>query len=386
MKRLAIALLVLALCLPGVADARRKKKRSKKTVVAVMELDAGPGVSSEASAFLTAQVEDAIFRLGSYKLVSRGQIRKVLKEQALGQTGCTDQSCAAEVGRLLNAEKIVSGKVTKWGGSYQVSLQLIGVELGMIEKSGLGKCSGCEGNAEAVGGAVSGAGAGLFGPPVPAPAAKPRRTARPTPKPRPDSKSGEEWVYSKPAGLYFTRSEVTLGQFKKCVSAGGCKEKNRKTNSDSKYCNWGWSGRDNHPMNCVDWYGARDFCRWAGGRLPTEDEWYKEASNGGRRAYPWGEEEASCRRAVMDDGGNGCGENRTWPVCSKRSGDSVSGLCDMSGNVWEWTPTPEGTARVLRGGAWYNYGRGGLRASGRDMYDPGSRHSCSGFRCVRSSH
>ncbi len=159
------------------------------------------------------------------------------------------------------------------------------------------------------------------------------------------------WVYSRPAKLQMMRAEVTVAQYKGCVDAGRCK-RDFQTKSDYDKCNWGYSGRGNHPMNCVNWNGADTFCRWAGGRLPTEHEWFAEASNNESRNYPWGSEEASCSRVVMDDGGNGCGKKRTWPVCSKRKGDSVSGICDMSGNVWEWTSSQNESKRVIRGGSW----------------------------------
>ncbi len=191
------------------------------------------------------------------------------------------------------------------------------------------------------------------------------------------------WVYSKPAGFEFARIEVTVAQFEKCVSAGACHTKNRKTKNDIKWCNWGYSDRSDHPMNCVDWYGARDFCEWVGGRLPTEDEWYKEASNGGSRDYPWGGEKANCSRAVMDEGGKACGNDRTWPVCSKPAGNSVSGLCDMSGSVWEWTSSGSDSSRVLRGGGWSNDNHRTLRAAGRSSGPPTLWSSYLGFRCVR---
>ena len=200
--------------------------------------------------------------------------------------------------------------------------------------------------------------------------------------------SGIKWIYSKPAKLEFTKSEVTLGQFKKCMAAGNCKNKNRKTKSENKYCNWGYSDRDDHPMNCVDWYGAKDFCDWAGGRLPTEEEWFAEASNNKSREYPWGNQTVTCDYAIWGDGSNtdGCGKNSTWPVCSKPAGNSVSGLCDMSGNVWEWTSSSEGSARVLRGGSWNLNNPDYLRAASRNGDDPSYRNSYYGFRCVRSSH
>ncbi len=198
-----------------------------------------------------------------------------------------------------------------------------------------------------------------------------------------------EWVYSKPAGVEFTRTEVTLGQFKKCVLTGACKEKNRKTKSDNKYCNWGYSDRENHPMNCVDWYGARDFCAWAGGRLPTEDEWYAEASNGGSREWPWGDNpEVNCECDQKGDSDtDGYGKDRTWPVCSKTEGNSVSGLCDMSGNVWEWTSSKyklESDDMVLCGGSWGDDRPDSLRASLRNWYSPALGDVYYGFRCVRS--
>ena len=199
-------------------------------------------------------------------------------------------------------------------------------------------------------------------------------------------KAGITWVPSRPAGVTFSKTEVTLGQYRACVRAAACKKKTYKTKSDSSYCNWGHAGREQHPMNCVDWHGATAFCRWAGGRLPRSKEWFAEASKGGTRTYPWGSEKATCARAIMNDGGLGCGKKRTWPVCSKPRGNSVSGLCDMSGNVWEWTSTAKGSARVVRGGGWLADTQALLRSSARSDGPPSFRLRNDGFRCARSPH
>ena len=206
-----------------------------------------------------------------------------------------------------------------------------------------------------------------------------------TPAKSPVVRADFTWVRSKPAGVDFGKTEVTLGQFRACVKAGACEKGTYSTILDGIFCNWGHTGREQHPMNCVDWHGATAFCRWSGGRLPTEKEWYAEASNGSTRTYPWGSQEATCARAIMDDGGNGCGKSRTWPVCSKPAGNSASGLCDMSGNVWEWTSTAQGLARVLRGGGWRVSDQGYLPSAVR-LRDYSARwDNNDGFRCVRSS-
>ncbi len=196
-------------------------------------------------------------------------------------------------------------------------------------------------------------------------------------------RAGLVWIYSAPAGIEFTRSEVTVAQYRACIEAGKCTAPRSK--SDDKYCNWGYTDRDNHPVSCVDWHQATAFCAGAGGRLPTEQEWEKEASNKGTREYPWGNQQVSCDYAVWRQGGRGCGRDSTWPVCSKPKGNSASGLCDMSGNVWEWTSSSEGYFRVLCGGSWSVDYPGLLRAARRARSGPTNRSGANGFRCGRAS-
>jgi serine/threonine protein kinase len=197
-----------------------------------------------------------------------------------------------------------------------------------------------------------------------------------------------EWVFSKPAKLLFAKNETTVSQYQECVKAGACTS-GHYFESSSKPCNLGKKGRGDHPMNCVKWDGAMAFCDWVGGRLPSEDEWYAEASNKGRRKYPWGDSKGSCQLTVWGESGepDGCGKKRTWKVCSKSAGNSVSGLCDMSGNVWEWTSTRNDGKRnplVLCGGAWNSVRSTSPRAKGRYRATVDGWHSGCGFRCVRS--
>ncbi|MBU1428946.1 formylglycine-generating enzyme family protein [Myxococcota bacterium] len=225
-----------------------------------------------------------------------------------------------------------------------------------------------------------------------------------------EDKAGIIWISIK-GGLLdsmivrdfeISKTEVTLQQYGECVKAGACREpESYSYSSTSRFhqdCNWGRFGRENHPINCVNWNQANTFALWAGGRLPTEAEWlYAARSQGQKQKYSWGDEQATCDYAVISEGGNGCGQNGTWPVCSKPKGNTNQGVCDMSGNVWEWmadcfencSDTPgEGTEdingpkRAIRGGGWVN-GASGVDTALRGGFIPVSFFGSLGFRLVR---
>jgi formylglycine-generating enzyme required for sulfatase activity len=190
------------------------------------------------------------------------------------------------------------------------------------------------------------------------------------------------------------KTEVTVEQYKACVDAGVC-----PTPVTGESCNWGKADRSKFPIDCVYWSQAYTFSEWAGGRLPNEAEWeYAARSAGKDRKYPWGSEKATCDRAIIP-GCEGQGllsspitGKVTAPVCSRPSGNTAQGLCDMTGNVWEWVQDwyfssykgapddgsawecPTGSNRVVRGGEAY----------GATARFSGSALSLSGFRPVRS--
>jgi cysteine-rich repeat protein len=192
-------------------------------------------------------------------------------------------------------------------------------------------------------------------------------------------------------------NEVTVSEFQSCVTAGSC-----TAPSSGAACNWGVSGRGNHPVNCVDWDRASAYCTWAGGRLPSEAEWEYAARGGQAVTFPWGEEAPTCGYVVMSEGGLGCGRRGTWPVCAKSAGNSAHGLCDMSGNVWEWVQdlqhddytgaptdgsaweTGDETERVIRGGSWGN-AADQLSVTRRGHAQPDIAVDSLGFRCARAS-
>ena len=191
------------------------------------------------------------------------------------------------------------------------------------------------------------------------------------------------------------RTPVTFKQYSACVAAGACLPVHD--------CAPALFLGPEQPVVCVDWPQAKAFSEWVGGRLPTEAEWEYAARSGGKeRQYPWGDDPATCSRAVLSTSlVKGCGRSATWPVCALPDGNTEQGLCDMAGNVWQWTAdwhhgsyegapadgsawvNPPGTERVVRGGSWDRRARR-VRTRSRISAFPSLALTTTGFRPVRS--
>jgi serine/threonine-protein kinase len=209
--------------------------------------------------------------------------------------------------------------------------------------------------------------------------------------------------------FWMDKVEVTNGMYKLCVNAGVC-EPPRAFQSATHADYFTSETYNTYPVVNVGWGDAKDYCEWAGRRLPTEAEWEYAARGSDYRTWPWGEERPDSSRAnfnflVAD----------TSPVGQYPSGASPFGVLDMSGNVWEWVsdyydpgyyavaggtnpPGPQkaknGFRRVIRGGSWKD-GEFDIRlanrgfaegpdfeaSTGSDAY-LGEAGTHIGFRCV----
>ena len=162
----------------------------------------------------------------------------------------------------------------------------------------------------------------------------------------------------------------------------------------------------NRPVTKVSWHEADAYCRWVGGRLPTEAEWEFAAGGKEGRGFPWGDDDPMERHAAFDGRQPGPSPVGIYPL-----GATPEGVEDLAGNVWEWCrdwyvrlpankeTDPQGPdagmkvnvfdqasgkivkapARVLCGGS-FGHNPDALRSARRNRGRPEDRGSYVGFR------
>ena len=159
-------------------------------------------------------------------------------------------------------------------------------------------------------------------------------------------------------------------------------------------------------MTLVSWEEASGYCRFVGGRLPTEAEWERAARGTSGRRFPWGQiynkNFANHGAFSFDEADDSDGFSELAPVGSFPLGRTPDGIDDSAGNVEEWVAdaiddtlgahypassevNPKGAsggaARVVRGGG-FEAGAAWLRSATRSFRSASERKPSRGFRCA----
>ena len=186
--------------------------------------------------------------------------------------------------------------------------------------------------------------------------------------------------------------EVTVGQWRQCVEAGGCSYFPSKAATS-----------DRSPVRDISWGDAQEYVKWLSSitgkhyRLPTEAEWEYAARAGTSSTYWWGNrlvaEKANCK---------GCSQSwdRKAPADAGSYPANPFGIHDTSGSVWEWVsdcwyPSHSGAPadgrsrekiscrqHVIRGGSWRN-DSSYVHSASRFKYDTYVRYIQNGLRVAR---
>ena len=102
--------------------------------VAVLDFKAN-GVADYEAETLTERLRSEIAKTEAYRLVDRKLLDKIMQEQALQQSGCTTDECAAEVGELLGVQFMINGSIGKLGNTFTIDIKLVSVTTGAAERS-----------------------------------------------------------------------------------------------------------------------------------------------------------------------------------------------------------------------------------------------------------
>lgn len=233
---------------------------------------------------------------------------------------------------------------------------------------------------------------------------------------------------------YIGAYPVTKAQFAQFVKESGYKTTAEKDGfgttwngvmwektSGATWKNPGFEQTDDHPVVCVSWDDAYEFCKWLGRKsdksvsLPTEAQWEYACRAGTKTAYSFGDEPEE-GKGYMNGLDLACKQKfQVWTTFPWEDGflytspvgkfkPNAWGLFDMHGNVWEWcadwdgdypaetesgqrasvkdpTGPTSGELKVFRGGSWISDPRD-CRSAKRGRNLPNAKGGCIGFRVV----
>lgn len=324
---LGILLFLLSFCslLYSEEASSTAQSSSSKDSLAVLPFDSKGGIRPDTCGILSDIFISALLETNKFKIMNRGEIKKILDEQKFAKSDyCSNKDSAVEAGKILSVENIITGSVALLGNSYIIIINMIDVETSEYKKVLRESFVGTEDKFFNILPNLARKIAGLEGEYV---AHKPNtqviitQTQTPLPiktesiqiaskeksptsieaeqnpeiKPLPKKNFIEtfgglnlEMVYIKADSFlmgnnngdndekpvhsvnlpdfWIGKYEITVAQFKKFIEDTGFLSKAEMRNDRFTWKNPGYEQpTDNYPVTCITWEDAQKFCDWLSG-------------------------------------------------------------------------------------------------------------------------
>lgn len=134
MKKISVLAAAFFILFMVVATVFAANPDSDKLRLAIIDLQA-KGVSRVVGVAVTDLIRSDMVDTGRFTIVERSQMDAILKEQGLQQTGCTDSSCAVQMGKMLSASKVLIGEINQLGQDFIITVRIVDVEKGVADFS-----------------------------------------------------------------------------------------------------------------------------------------------------------------------------------------------------------------------------------------------------------
>lgn len=112
-----------------VLESLRVERKSKIAVPAFTDLNGGV---TEFGQFVAEELITRLYRSGSFQVVERSLLTKVITEQEMSLSGLVDTNSAQTLGKILGVDAIATGSITDLGDVLKLNARLISTETGMI--------------------------------------------------------------------------------------------------------------------------------------------------------------------------------------------------------------------------------------------------------------
>jgi hypothetical protein len=145
MKYRLLFTLITMLCSFAIGQVNTLEKadnKSQKNTAAMLEFQAN-GVQEFEVRTITENLSSELTSIGKFRLLERGQMDEILKEQGFQESGlCDASSCEVEMGQLLGVDKLITGSVGRLGKTFTLTGRIISVESGEVLISATEKFTG----------------------------------------------------------------------------------------------------------------------------------------------------------------------------------------------------------------------------------------------------